>query len=297
MPSGPTVLDELANATFWFGVISDLSDRYDDITKAIDFGNAHLNFTNAARQGLSAHFNWLDGREGLASTIILEVLVPGAREALARRGIASEDIDRYLGVIEERVWSGQTGSRWLLSSLQAMKDQGTAGERMNALTAATVARQKSGEPVSRWEPAGVDEAGGWKHNYFQVEQYMTTDIYTVQEDEPIDLVANLMEWQKIRHVPVEDHEHRLTGLVSYRAVLRAFSHLPQSGPHPSVGDVMKRNPVTVTPETTTLEAIGLMREHQVGCLPVVQDGRLIGLVTEHDFMDIAAELLEQKLRE
>jgi CBS domain-containing protein len=60
---------------------------------------------------------------------------------------------------------------------------------------------------------------------------------------------------------------------------------------------MKRNPITVSPEMTTLEAIALMREHGIGCLPVVQDGRLIGIVTEHDFMDIAGELLEQKLKE
>jgi CBS domain-containing protein/gamma-glutamylcysteine synthetase len=297
LPSGPTVLDEVANAAFWFGVISSLSDQYDDITKVIDFEQAQMNFVVAARQGLGAHFHWLEGREGPAPSIILEVLIPKAREALASRGIDSADIDRYMGVIEQRVWTGQTGSRWLLTSLAGMKDKGTPGERMNALTAAVIARQKTGVPVAEWGPADIDEAGGWKHNYYRIEQYMTTDIFTVQEDEPIDLVANLMEWQKIRHVPVEDHEHRLVGLVSYRAVLRAFSHAAEGAPHPAVADVMKRNPVTVSPQMTTLEAIGLMRENEIGCLPVVQEGRLIGLVTEHDFMDIAAELLEQKLRE
>ena len=49
---------------------------------------------------------------------------------------------------------------------------------------------------------------------------MTTDLFTVHADDPVEMVANLMNWERIRHVPVEDHEHRLVGLVTYRAVLR-----------------------------------------------------------------------------
>ena len=64
-----------------------------------------------------------------------------------------------------------------------------------------------------------------------------------------------------------------------------------------MSDIMKKNPMSVAPNTPTLEAIGLMRQHQIGALPVVHNGRLIGIITQHDFLDIAAELLEQKLRE
>ena len=64
-----------------------------------------------------------------------------------------------------------------------------------------------------------------------------------------------------------------------------------------VGDVMKRDLITVAPETTTHAAILLMKERGIGSLPVVKDGRLIGIVTERDFMDIASELLEEKLKE
>jgi CBS domain-containing protein len=59
----------------------------------------------------------------------------------------------------------------------------------------------------------------------------------------------------------------------------------------------EEGPDTVTPETTTQAAILLMKERRIGSLPVVKDGRLIGIVTERDFMDIASELLEEKLRE
>ena len=58
---------------------------------------------------------------------------------------------------------------------------------------------------------------------------------------------------------------------------------------------MRRDVTTVTPETPTLEAIALMRRYRIGCLPVVQDGQLVAILTEQDFMGIAADLLEQKL--
>ncbi|MDZ4805236.1 MAG: CBS domain-containing protein [Candidatus Eisenbacteria bacterium] len=299
LPAGPTVVDEVANAAFWFGVISGLSDQYDDITQVIDFEAASMNFMSAARIGLSAQFHWLEGKEAPAQTLILDTLLPMAHAALIRREVKAADVDRYLGIIEHRVRTGRTGSRWMITSLAGLKDKGTPGERLNALTAASIARQKEGLPVAEWKPADLSEAGGWQHNYAVVEQYMVTEIYTVQPDEPIDLVANLMEWQRIRHVPVEDQEHHLIGIVSYRAVLRALAHGHHSldGMPLAVADIMKKNPLSVAPDTPTLDAIALMRQHQIGALPVVHNGRLIGIITEHDFLDIAAELLEQKLRE
>ena len=64
-----------------------------------------------------------------------------------------------------------------------------------------------------------------------------------------------------------------------------------------VSEVMERDPVTVTPETTTLEAIRQMRNHKVSALPVVKGGQLVGLVTEIDFMPMAYHLLEERLAE
>ena len=133
----------------------------------------------------------------------------------------------------------------------------------------------------------------------RVEQFMLTDLFTVQEDEPVDLVANLMDWGRIRHVPVEDYEHHLVGLVSYRGVLRVLArgaHENRDTPLP-VSSIMKRDLVTVTPETESLVAIELMKKNKIACLPVVKNGRLVGVITEDEFMDIAAELLSQKLKE
>lgn len=172
-------------------------------------------------------------------------------------------------------------------------------EKLNAVTGATVARQKSGKPVADWDLARIEEGGGWKHTFATVEQYMTTDLFTVHEDEPVELVANLMDWERIRHVPVEDNEHRLVGLVSYRMLLRilAEGHVTERQQRMAVREIMRQgdNLATIPPETTTIEAIRLMRERRVGCLPVVRDGTLVGIVTQGDFMDVARDLLEAKL--
>ncbi|MDQ7005864.1 MAG: CBS domain-containing protein [Acidobacteriota bacterium] len=299
LPAGPTPHDEVANAALWFGMISALAMGHEDIAAEVEFDVAKGNFFAAAQHGLAAQFTWFDGKVYPARELLLDRLVPDARRGLAAAGIDPADIDRYLGTIERRVKAGVTGAGWLLRSLGSMKEKGTAGERLNALTAATLARQKTGRPVAEWEPARLEEAGGWKFNYMRVEQFMVTDLFTVQEDELIDLVANLMEWERIRHVPVEDNQHRLVGLVSYRNLLRVLAQGRGGGDRSTiaVSEVMKKDPVTVAPEASTLEAIALMRRHKIGCLPVVKDDRLVGLVTDHEFMDIAAELLEQKLRE
>jgi CBS domain-containing protein len=289
----------MANAALWLGAMTALMRRREDITRVMEFEHAKHNFVAAARQGLGAPMVWLEGREMPAPVLILDHLLPLAAEGLDSAGVAAADRDRLLGVVEQRVRSGRGGARWLLFSLAAMKDHGTQAERLNALTTATVARQRAGGPVSEWEPARLDEGGGWKNNYLKVEQYMTTDLFTVHPDEPVDLVAKLMEWEKLRHIPVEDHEHRLIGLVSYRALLRLLSDpdLAQRAHSIAVADIMKRDPVTVSPTMTTLRAIEVMRENAIGCLPVVHENRLVGLVTEHDFMAIAGQLLEQRLRE
>jgi len=244
---------------------------------------------------------WLEGKELSAPALILEHLLPIAAEGLDAARVDSRDRDRYLGVLERRVRTGRTGSRWLMFSLAGMKDHGTQGERLNALTTATIARQAGGTPVAEWEPARLDEGGGWKNNYLKVEQYMETDVFTVHADESVDLVANMMEWEHIRYVPVEDLEHHLVGLVSQRGLLRlmASGALGANSASVAVADVMRpvARLITVSPETTTVEAIRLMREKRIGCLPVVHDNRLIGVVTERDFMDIAYELLERKLQE
>ncbi len=220
LPSGPSTIDEIANAALWLGLMRSVSEDHPEINRSIPFEQARTNFVAAARQGLSSTQVWLDGEEYPAAALMLDVLLPLADAGLASQGVDRADIDKYLGVIERRVHSGYTGSRWMLASLNGMRNQGSAGQRLNSLTAAMVSRQRGGSPVAEWSAAMLDEGGQWQHNFVTVEQLMTTDLVTVAPDDPVELVANLLDWHRIRQVLVEESDGTLVGLVSYRAILR-----------------------------------------------------------------------------
>lgn len=297
LPAGPTALDEMANAAFFFGLMAALPAEYGEIEKRMAFDDAKSNFFAAARHGLKAQFSWLGGQSQPASALILDHLLPLARRGLSESGIEAEDVDNYLGVIEERVRSGQTGAMWARRSLAAMGEQGTRDIRLRTLTAFLLARQHVGEPVHSWPIVEMDEMDEWRSSYQTVGQFMSTDLFTVRPDDLVDFAANVMDWRHVRHVPVEDNDGRLVGIVSHRDLLRLLARgVPCGGPDPiTVSSIMKPHPLTVAPQTPTLEAINLMRTNFIGCLPVVEDGRLVGIVTAYDFLNASAKLFEKYL--
>ena len=299
LPAGPTTLDEIANTVFWIGAVLGMARKHPDLTERMEFDDAKANFLAASRLGLDSGLTWLDGKSQPADRLILEELLPLAAEGLAEYPLADSEAARYLAVVEERVSAGITGASWAIKSLRALKDGGTRSERLAAIAASSVRQQQTGEPVARWQPAGLHEAGGWRSHYVRVEQYMTTSLTTVNEDELVEMVAYLMDLRQIRHVLIEDADHRLVGIVSYRSMLRLLAEgrtLTEADDMP-VSRIMVTNPVTIAPETTTLEAIRIMREMGVSALPVLKGGQLVGLVTETDFMPMAYSLLEERLQE
>lgn len=298
LPSGPTILDEMANTAFFVGLMCALPEEYGDIGRQMRFDDAKANFYAAARFGLSAQFTWIKGKSHSAASLILEHLLPLARAGLKQSGIAAEDIDRYLGVMEERVKCGQTGAQWMLRSLRSMRNSGTRDIRLRMLTEAMLERQQTGEPVHRWPVKELNVLEDWSRSYQTVGQFMSTDLFTVQPDDLIDLAASVMDWRHIRHVPVEDDKGQLVGLLSHRALLRLLSQgrKTETNEPVAVRSIMKEAPVTVTPDTHTLKAIEIMREHRVGCLPIVENGRLVGIVTAQDFLEISGRLFEEHLK-
>ena len=297
LPSGPTVRDEVANAAFFLGLMAGLPAEYGDITRLMAFDDAKANFYAAARHGLRAQLIWLNGKIHTASALILDHLLPLARAGLKEVGIEPSDIDLYLSTIEERVRSGRTGAQWMLDSLAVINGEGTADTRARRLTHAMLKRQKTGETIHQWMPIEKGECEDWSASYQTVGQFMSTDLFTVRADDLVDLAASVMDWRHVRHVPVEDDAGRLVGLVSHRALLRLLSSGRETNnARPiAVREIMKINPVTVSPQTPTLEAIALMRNSKVGCLPVVEEDTLVGIVTAHDFLSISARLFEEHL--
>lgn len=301
LPSGPTILDEVANAAFFFGLMSGVVERIGDPQHALDFDIAKDNFFAAARHGLKAQFTWLDGETLTAGELIKERLLPLAREGLEHVKIAGEDIDRYLGVIAARVDAGRTGAAWTLESVSAIGKDVSEDMRERMLLKTMLEHQRTGTPVHEWATpvlgAMSDQEDEWRRGLQRVGQFMSTDLFTVQPTDLVDLAASVMEWEHIKHVLVEDDDGHLLGLVTHRSLLRLVARGGHEGKAPIiVQDIMIESPRTVTPDTPTLEAMQLMREERVGCLPVCEDGRLVGIITQSDLIRVSAHLLEKFLK-
>ncbi len=298
IPAGPTVIDEIANTAFFVGMMAGMSDKYDDIRDQITFQDVKANFMAAARAGIRAQMNWFGDTHMPARELILDELLPLAEHGLNKYGVDQKDIDKYLGVLRERVSTRRNGARWALQSLERMKDQGTEDQRMRCLVASMVEQQTTGRPISDWELAEYCEQLGWRESFLKVSQFMATDLYTVRPDDIVDFAATLMDWRHVRHIPVEGDDGELVGLVSHRALLRLVAEGRIGGEHKvAVREIMKSNPITIDSDATTVDAIRIMREFRVACLPVVEKGKLIGLVTEHDLIVVASRLLEHHLEE
>ncbi len=297
LPSGPTVADEMANAAFFLGLMMALPEEFGDVTEKMAFDDVKTNFFSTARFGLKSQINWLGGETWRAQRLILEELLPRARHGLRSVGIDDGDIERYLGILEERVSQEKTGASWMLDSLAAMDKRAKPNVRMRSLTAAMKANQETGKPLHEWNLAEIPANSDWIDNYKTVEQFMITDLFTVRPEDVIDLAANLMHWKHVRHVPVEDDEGKLVGIVSHRDLLELFA-LDKTNEKSEiiVRDVMKQNLITIAPETPTLEALCLMREKNIGCLPVVKAEKLVGLITAYDFLTVSTRLFEERLR-
>ncbi|QQS40896.1 MAG: CBS domain-containing protein [Acidobacteriota bacterium] len=297
LPSGPTVLDEVANAAFFIGLMTALPKIHGDVTEKMSFDDAKDNFFSAARFGLKSQFAWLDGRGYRAKRLILDELLPIARQGLQEFEVDAKDIDRYLGVIRERVEIQRTSSGWMLESLSKMDKTVKMSVRLRELTAQLKENQRTGEPMHTWPLAELEDHSDWIDNYQTVERLMSKDLFTVRPEDVIDLAASLMNWKHIRHVPVEDDEGNLVGVVSHRDLLELLSKERfRKAEEIVIKDIMKTDLITIEPATDTLEALGLMRSRNVGCLPVIEKGKLVGMVTAHDFLTVSARLFEERLR-
>lgn len=131
----------------------------------------------------------------------------------------------------------------------------------------------------------------------KVSKLMSTEVVTLGVDDPLVTAEELMGLRRFRHLPVVQG-NKLVGLVTHKDLLRAaLNH----GSHRDrlvmkartlVREVMKTKVATATPDTPVAQAVTLMVEHKYGCLPIVEDGVLVGILTEADFLMLVRAMLE-----
>ena len=235
-----------------------------------------------------------DGRRVDARTLLLDELIPAARDGLASVDVPEPQIDRYLGIVEARAKSGQTGSNWLLNTFQAHRDREPSAVWCDAVSA-MLQEQKTGRAVHEWDLAQKAEDLPVKDP--TVATIMTTDLFTVRPDDVVDLAISVMEWKHIRHIPVEGEDGELFGVLTARDLLRVASQAQADDvalDSAAVKSLMRTDFVQVNPETTLRDALSNMLGSDLGCLMVVARGRLMGIVTERDLLRAAADALARQ---
>lgn len=136
-----------------------------------------------------------------------------------------------------------------------------------------------------------------------VEQFMTDTVYTLQPNDNLLDARELMKLAKIRHTPVTDDAGNFEGLITNRDLLACtISRLAEIDEAIQteidtaimVKDVMRKDVICVQPDTDIRDAGALLFEHKYGCLPVVKGRKLVGILTEADFIKVALQLLDEK---
>jgi len=296
LPAGPTVVDEMANAAFWLGCMIGMGDLYSDISKELSYDDIRDNFAKSAQFGIDTHFNWLKDSKVSATELILKELLPIARKGLTKQNIDVADIDKYLGIIEERAKSHMTGARWMLRNFTRLSKKVGTDEAVTAITATILKNQLKNKPVHKWSEVKLADLEVYSPARIKVDEFMITDLFTAQKDDLLSLVAEMMNWRKIRYMPVENKSGELIGLVTSRLLLRHFvkqQQNPELSESKLVSDIMITEPITISPDATLTDALNTMRDNKIGCLPVVKGKELIGIITEMDFLRISSRLLER----
>lgn len=135
----------------------------------------------------------------------------------------------------------------------------------------------------------------------RIRDLMTTDMVTLERGETLDIADSIMNLGRIRHLPVLDGDGRLCGIVSqrdlFRGALGTALGVKVSDQHRllrtlRIEDVMTSDLLTARPDDSLHHAAALMLKHKIGCLLVVEGDRLVGLVTESDFVRQFAESSE-----
>ena len=276
--AGPTATDQIANMMFWVGVMLGRSKQYEKIHKVMAFKDAKHNFFSAARYGMAAQFYW-NNQLVSSQDLILNEFIPMAYKGLYSAGISSKDAEYYLEIIRKRVTSN-TGSQWMVKSFRNLLKSKKTYDAMQTITSKLYDKQSKDYPVSSWRVLDSNTPQDFNEQR-QVIHNMSTDIFSVDEYDSLELVLSIMRWKNINHMPVINDDKKLVGLLSRRDVDLLINDLKKL--KQSVKNTMVTNVFTASQFDTLEQAKTKMITHKISCLPVVENDKLIGIITTNDY--------------
>jgi gamma-glutamyl:cysteine ligase YbdK (ATP-grasp superfamily) len=151
LAAGPTVADTMANAAFYFGLVRALAEGERPLWSQMSFSAAEENFHTAARQGIDAQVYWPGVGQVRATELVLRRLLPMARDGLESWGAATEEIDRLLGIIEQRCLTSHNGAEWFVRRMHARRGDHEKWDALRATLCDYGDLMHSNEPVHTWE--------------------------------------------------------------------------------------------------------------------------------------------------
>jgi CBS domain-containing protein len=282
IPSGPTGVDEIANFAFWTGLMKSEPEGGVEFWKKQDFKVTKDNFIKAARTGMNSVFEWY-GKSYSAKELLIEKLIPQAEEGLKKSNVAPADIEKYLGVFEKRVEAEITGSSWTVKNYRKLSKLYGQTIAEKELVNQMLEYQYLNIPLYKWEDfnSKIHSISTAKTT---VEDLMTKDIFSVHENDSFELVKHILKWNNIHHLPVENKQGDLIGLITDGMVERFESKLSEKSHFAK--DIMLENLVAISATTSLDEAKEMMDERELSGVPVVYERKLVGMITQHDMAKI-----------
>jgi gamma-glutamyl:cysteine ligase YbdK (ATP-grasp superfamily) len=153
LPAGPTVVDTLANAAFYYGLVRVLADEDRPLWSQMSFSAAEENFHACARDGITARVYWPGLGEVPAAELVVRRLLPLAAEGLDRWGVDAADRDRLLGIVERRCVEGRNGAQWQADTFHRLYEHADRGDALREMTVRYREHMHSNEPVHTWPVA------------------------------------------------------------------------------------------------------------------------------------------------
>jgi CBS domain-containing protein len=156
------------------------------------------------------------------------------------------------------------------------------------MTALMHRNQSSGKPVGEWEWASKDHLRGDELKLEYVYQIMSTDPQTVHEHDLVELVEKILKWRDFHHIPVENESGECIGIITSTNLEEAREKHGSFG-NMFASDVMRRDVITIGPDERIQAAKKLMIEKRIGSLPVIYQGKLVGVITKFDVLELEDE--------